>query len=126
MHAIAFDQAGYHSEGWTPVRSVAAMSAPRTAADGFADMIGAIAAHADRAAFAALFEHFAPRVKSYMLRLGAEPQLAEELAQETMLDGLAQGRCVRPRQGGALDLDFHHRPQPAHRRRPAQPPRRSR
>ena len=85
MHAIAFDQAGYHSEGWTPARSVAGMSTPRTAPDGYADMIGAIAARGDRAAFAALFEHFAPRVKSYMLRLGAEPQLAEELAQETML-----------------------------------------
>lgn len=90
MHAIAFDQAGYHSEGWTPARPVMAdpstdMSTPRTAPDGFAEMIGAIAARADRQAFAALFEHFAPRVKSYMLRLGAEPQLAEELAQETLL-----------------------------------------
>jgi RNA polymerase sigma-70 factor (ECF subfamily) len=55
------------------------------APEGFADMIGAIAARADRAAFAALFEHFAPRVKSYMLRLGAEPLVAEELAQETLL-----------------------------------------
>jgi RNA polymerase sigma-70 factor (ECF subfamily) len=85
MHAIAFDQAGYHCEGWARARPVTAMSAPRTAADGFADMIGAIAARADRQAFAALFEHFAPRVKSYMLRLGAEPLQAEELAQETLL-----------------------------------------
>jgi RNA polymerase sigma-70 factor (ECF subfamily) len=85
MHAMALDQAGYHSEGWTPKRPVAEMSTPITASDGFADMIDAIAAHADRDAFAALFNHFAPRVKSYMLRLGAEPQLAEELAQETML-----------------------------------------
>jgi len=85
MHAMALDHAGYHSEGWAPRRSSAAMTTPRTAPDGYADMIGAIAAHADRAAFARLFEHFAPRVKSYMLRLGAEPQLAEELAQETLL-----------------------------------------
>jgi len=90
MHAIAFDQAGYHSEGWTPGPPVAAspftdMTAPRPNPDSFADMIGAIAARADRLAFAALFEHFAPRVKSYMLRLGAEPQQAEELAQETLL-----------------------------------------
>ena len=87
---MAFDQAGYHSGGWTPARPLAAhpvtdMSTPRTAPSGFADMIGAIAAHADREAFASLFGHFAPRVKSYMLRLGAEPAQAEELAQETML-----------------------------------------
>jgi RNA polymerase sigma-70 factor (ECF subfamily) len=40
---------------------------------------------ADRAAFVALFDHFAPRVKSYLLRLGASPALAEDLAQEAML-----------------------------------------
>jgi len=48
-------------------------------------MIEAIAARGDRGAFAALFGHFAPRVKSYMLRLGADPRLADELAQETLL-----------------------------------------
>jgi RNA polymerase sigma-70 factor (ECF subfamily) len=85
MHAIAFDQAGYRSGGWAPGRPVRLVTPPPTDADGFVDMIGAIAAHADRDAFAALFGHFAPRVKSYMLRLGAEPQLAEELAQETLL-----------------------------------------
>ncbi len=47
--------------------------------------IQAIAERGDREAFAALFEHFAPRVKSYLLRLGASPELAEELAQETLL-----------------------------------------
>src|ERR1700722_20016845 len=85
MHALAFDQAGYHSEGRTHARPGAGMITPGTGPNGHADMIGAIAAHADRQAFADLFEYFAPRVKSYMLRLGAEPQLAEELAQETLL-----------------------------------------
>lgn len=59
--------------------------APAPTAAGFADLIGAIAAHADRAAFAELFGYFAPRVKSYMLRLGTGPLQAEELAQETLL-----------------------------------------
>ncbi len=48
-------------------------------------LIAAIATRGDRAAFATLFNHFAPRVKSYMLRLGATQEAAEELAQETML-----------------------------------------
>jgi len=39
----------------------------------------------DRAAFAALFDHFAPRIKSYLMRLGAPPAQAEDLAQEAML-----------------------------------------
>lgn len=32
-----------------------------------------------------LFETYAPRVKSYMMRQGADPNTAEELAQETLL-----------------------------------------
>lgn len=32
-----------------------------------------------------LFESYAPRVKSYMMRQGADPNTAEELAQETLL-----------------------------------------
>jgi RNA polymerase sigma factor (sigma-70 family) len=49
------------------------------------DMLTAVAAHRDREAFASLFAHFAPRVKSYLLRGGASASQAEEIAQETML-----------------------------------------
>lgn len=45
----------------------------------------AVAERHDRAAFAALFTHFAPRVKSYLIRHGAAPEAAEDLAQETLL-----------------------------------------
>ncbi|MCV2887300.1 sigma-70 family RNA polymerase sigma factor [Ruegeria sp. XHP0148] len=38
----------------------------------------------DRAAFAELFAHFAPRVKSFLMRSGASPTLAEDCAQEVM------------------------------------------
>jgi RNA polymerase sigma-70 factor (ECF subfamily) len=55
------------------------------AARDFDALIGRIAAAADRAAFAELFQHFAPRVKSYGMRLGAPGPAAEELAQETLL-----------------------------------------
>ena len=55
------------------------------AAPDFGALIGRIAAAADRAAFAELFQHFAPRVKSYAMRLGAAGPAAEELAQETLL-----------------------------------------
>ena len=39
----------------------------------------------DRAAFEELFERFAPRVKAYLMRLGAPAQTADDLAQEAML-----------------------------------------
>ena len=44
-----------------------------------------IAATRSRESFALLFARFAPRVKSYLLRLGARPEQAEELAQEALL-----------------------------------------
>ena len=39
----------------------------------------------DRQAFASLFNFYAPRVKSYLLRLNAPDTLAEEITQEVML-----------------------------------------
>jgi RNA polymerase sigma-70 factor (ECF subfamily) len=49
------------------------------------DLMAAVAQDRDRIAFARLFDHFAPRVKSYMRRLGAEPTAAEDLVQDVML-----------------------------------------
>ena len=39
----------------------------------------------DQQVFMALYDHFAPRIASYLQRLGAEANLVEELTQETML-----------------------------------------
>jgi RNA polymerase sigma factor (sigma-70 family) len=47
--------------------------------------IAAVARFQDRAAFARLFDHFGPRVKAYLLRLGADKGQAEDLTQEVML-----------------------------------------
>ena len=41
--------------------------------------------HRDREQFAALYQHFAPRVKTYLLRFGLSDAQAEELAQEALL-----------------------------------------
>lgn len=38
----------------------------------------------DREAFAALFRHFAPRVKAFLMKSGASEALAEECAQDVM------------------------------------------
>jgi RNA polymerase sigma-70 factor (ECF subfamily) len=48
------------------------------------DLLGRIGA-GDRAAFAALFGRYAPKVKSYLIRLGAGAAAAEDLAQEAMI-----------------------------------------
>lgn len=45
----------------------------------------AMARSADRQAFAALFKHFAPRLKTYLVRLGTAEGVAEDLVQEAMV-----------------------------------------
>lgn len=57
-----------------------------TERDRLADYVEQIAATRSRAAFATLFEYFAPRVKSYLVRLGSDPSSAEEIMQEVMLN----------------------------------------
>ena len=51
----------------------------------FGRLIEAVATRRDRSAFATLFDHFAPRLKTYMLRCGADAAAAEDFAQEAML-----------------------------------------
>jgi len=49
------------------------------------DLARAVASHGDRQAFAVLFKHFAPRLKAFLMRAGSTADVAEELAQETMV-----------------------------------------
>jgi len=48
-------------------------------------LIQAVARDRDRDAFAALFDHFAPRLKAYLMRSGAAPAAADDFAQDAML-----------------------------------------
>lgn len=50
-----------------------------------AEQMQRIAQDRDQGAFRELFDHFAPRIKAYMMRQGADATLADELAQETLL-----------------------------------------
>lgn len=59
--------------------------APASANAGFESHIKAIAENKDRESFVQLFEHFAPRVKSFLMKGGTPEDTADELAQETML-----------------------------------------
>ena len=49
------------------------------------DALRALADNGDKDAFARLFAHFAPRVKSYLIRGGSTEFQAEELAQEVLV-----------------------------------------
>jgi len=59
---------------------------PVTPTDGEYDrLIEAVALRRDREAFARLFEHFAPRLKAYLMKAGAPAGAAEDFAQDAML-----------------------------------------
>lgn len=74
-------------------RSVSAVSdasramptATQPGLDDSAELIEAVAKSRDRVAFAELFRRFAPRVKAFVMRSGADPDMAQEVAQETMV-----------------------------------------
>ncbi len=51
----------------------------------FADLLVAVATTQDRAAFSELFAYYAPRVKSFLMRLGSDNAQAEEIAQDVMV-----------------------------------------
>jgi RNA polymerase sigma-70 factor (ECF subfamily) len=53
--------------------------------DRHSDLIEAVALKRDRAAFAELFAHFAPRLKAFAMRGGADADSAEEMAQEALI-----------------------------------------
>lgn len=57
---------------------------PSEFAAGWVDHLARIRDQKDQAAFVELFQHFAPRVKGFLIRSGLEPTLAEECAQEAM------------------------------------------
>lgn len=46
--------------------------------------IAAIAQHQDQKAFAEVFRHFAPKVKAFLIKSGADVSLAEECMQDVM------------------------------------------
>ena len=68
--------------------------------------IEAVATRRDRAAFVALFDHFAPRVKTLMLRSGESDATAEEIAQQTMLTVWRKADLFIPGSAGAAAWIF--------------------
>ncbi|GFZ82590.1 ECF RNA polymerase sigma factor RpoE [Elstera cyanobacteriorum] len=68
-----------------PADAVSARAMRDESAADFATLMRQVADHGDRAAFASLFAHFGPRLKSYLLRLGSPDAEAEDLLQEVMV-----------------------------------------
>lgn len=71
-----------------------------------AEMITAVAQRQDRSAFSALFDHFAPRIKSLLMRRGATPEAAEDMAQEAMMSVWRKASYFDPARASASTWIF--------------------
>lgn len=65
-----------------------------------------LAQQQDREAFAALFDHFAPRIKAYMMRSGSDDVSAEEFAQEAMMTVWRKADSFDPQQASVATWVF--------------------
>jgi RNA polymerase sigma-70 factor, ECF subfamily len=72
----------------------------------FGGLLGRVANLRDRQAFAQLFDHFAPRLKSFMMRKGVAAELAEDLVQETMIAVWTKAAQYSPERGAASTWVF--------------------
>jgi RNA polymerase sigma-70 factor (ECF subfamily) len=72
------------NDGSAKVGSTKGGSTRENGADPMTVLLVRLSAGADREAFAGLFAFYAPRLKAYMRRLGADGSAAEDLAQDAM------------------------------------------
>jgi RNA polymerase sigma-70 factor (ECF subfamily) len=82
------------------------MLAMRDERPDFGKLIEAVAERRDRDAFAQLFEYFAPRLKAYLMRIGAPPAAAEDFAQEAMFVVWRKAALFDARAAGASTWIF--------------------
>lgn len=69
-------------------------------------LVSAVAKTRDRQAFAELFAHFAPRLKAFMMKKGADAATAEDLVQETMVAVWNKAPLYEPSRGAVSTWVF--------------------
>lgn len=79
---------------------------PVPPADELARFVIAVATNRDRNAFAALFRHFGPRLKTFFMRGSMSSGLAEDLVQETMLSVWRKASYFDPARAGVATWVF--------------------
>ncbi|MCB9959878.1 MAG: sigma-70 family RNA polymerase sigma factor [Rhodospirillaceae bacterium] len=70
------------------------------------EWIGAIAERRDRAALAALFDHYGPRIKAYLMHRGSDEATAEEVVQEVMVTLWRRAETFDPTRASATTWVF--------------------
>ncbi len=72
----------------------------------FRNLMKRVAQSHDRQAFAVLFDHFAPRLKSFMMRKNVSAELAEDLVQDAMIAVWRKAGLYEPSKGSVTTWVF--------------------
>ena len=70
------------------------------------NLLAKVGAEKDKDAFVSLFNYFAPRVKSYMLKNGASDSTAEEIVQNTFITVWEKAASYNPKKAAASTWIF--------------------
>ena len=85
---------------------MSANSSTVTSPDELRHLVNALALHRDKAAFARLFNHFAPKLITFFSRSGVARETAEEITQETMIAVWNKACLYDPDQAGVATWVF--------------------
>lgn len=77
-----------------------------SAREDWSGVLTAMAETRSREQFLSLYEHFAPRVKGFLVGMGCREAQAEELAQETMINVWRKARQFQPERASASTWIF--------------------
>ncbi len=75
-------------------------------AEKLAQALSRVAQFRDREAFATLFDHFAPRIKYFLMRKGSNAEQAEDLVQEAMIAIWSKAALYSPEKGSVATWAF--------------------
>ena len=102
-HSINFGVYGIDSEKIESKKNVSADSSNKQL---WAELIKKVETLKDTSAFEELFNHFAPRVKAFLMKSGAAPQMAEECSQEVMATVWRKAHLFDPSRASASTWIF--------------------
>ena len=102
-HSINFRVCDIDSENIESKKNVSSDSKNKQI---WAELLKKVDTLKDTSAFEELFNHFAPRVKAFLMKSGADPQMAEECSQEVMATVWRKAHLFDPSRASASTWIF--------------------
>lgn len=104
--ALPFSDAPAPSRAYAAGKSRVSRQGERVQEQDWAALMLAVRDRGDRSAFAALFQHFAPRVKGFLMKSGTPEAVAEDCAQDVMATLWQKAALYDPRKASVATWVF--------------------